>query len=112
MAPYDLREEYILKRAKKMGPRGGQGRYCFAPNGKIRVLLWPGQEGVAADNRTVYLDYYQVMPRYTLMEDLILIPDEFCEPPVHYAVAKGLARFRDDPTIFIDLFRASTSTIS
>lgn len=104
MSQYDFKNEHILKRGRKMGVSAAGGFYSYAPNGKIRVLVWPGGEGVPTVNRILNARFYKLMPRYTSRADTIILIDEFTDPAVNFAVAKGLARFRESPVEFYQAF--------
>jgi hypothetical protein len=51
------------------------------------------------------------MPRYTSTADVIIIPDEFTDPAVNYAIAKGLARLRDSPVEHYQAFTDGVGAI-
>jgi len=109
LAPYDLSREHVLKRGSRLGVQQGQGYYAFIPSASVRFLLWPGREGVAgAGSHTVNMYYWTAMPRYSAVGTTVIISDEFGAPAIHYAVAKGLARFRDSPT---EMFEAASAAL-
>ncbi|MBW2561375.1 MAG: hypothetical protein JRE40_11040 [Deltaproteobacteria bacterium] len=43
------------------------------------------------------ITYFKQYPRHTLVADTIIIPDEFTEGAVLYAVGKGLVRKKMSP---------------
>jgi len=110
LAPYDLSEEHILKRGGRLGVQQGQGYYAFVPSDKVRFILWPGREGAAGvGSHTINIYYWKVMARFTAVGDTITVKDEHATPAINYAVAKGLARFRDSPAEF---FEAANSALA
>jgi len=111
LVPYAFRDEQMLKRGRKLGVVGGQGYYTYAPDLKLRVLVWPGSEGVPQANRDLTVWYYKMMPRYTAKVDVCILPDEFTDAAVNFGIAKGLARFRDSPVEFFQAFRASVESM-
>ena len=104
LSHYDLRLERMHKRGDRFGVLRGHGFYSFVAGAKIRVIVWPGAEGVPQETRTFDLNYYKVMPRHTALADTVIIADEFCTPAVHFGIAQSLLRARESP---IEMFQAA-----
>lgn len=98
LAPYDHELEKTYARSHRLGVQQGQGYYDFVPGFKIRVLVWPGREGVPIEARDLDLHYLVAMPYYTTGASTCILPAEFTGAAIHYATAKGLLRERESPT--------------
>lgn len=111
LQPFDLGQEHILRRSVRLGVQRGSGFYNLNVKGAIRLLVFPGREGSPGDTRSLTLNYFKAMPRYKAAPEIVALPDEYCEPAVNYAIAKGLARFRDSPVEFFQAFAAGVDSI-
>ena len=112
LSPYNIADEKMLQRGHRLGVNQGQGYYTFAPGDKLRVLIWPGREGIPGSVRNLTLLYYQIMPRYSNVGQTVQIRDEFCEPAINYCIAKGLAKFRDSPNDFFGAFTQGVDNLA
>jgi hypothetical protein len=109
LRPFDINQEHILRRSTRLGTMRGHGYYALHRG--IRVLLFPGAEGVPKGTRNLKMIYFRVCPRYPSKSSLTLTPDEYCEPAVNYAIAKGLAKHRDSPVEFFQAFAQGVEAI-